>query len=288
VPDRVLENDLRTAPFCQDLIMKCLRVWSIALRTLGLALLLHSSAQADIITVSINNPGNSSFSLTPLWYGFHSGGFDVFSPGERASASLEALAEDGIVSGLQSDFSSMAPSGQQGVLTAPGGFPGAPVIEPGETATFSFNREASNRFFSFASMIIPSNDAFIGAPDAIEIFNADGSFVGGGNSRTLTIAYENIWDAGTEVNNTFGAAFSTVGGVASDENGFVNLLPSGGLDNFLNTGTAAGTTITQLFTPGSTVATITISSVPEPSSMALLGITCATIFVSRRRVSKRS
>ncbi len=240
--------------------------------------------EAGLVTISINNPGSASFSLTPLWYGFHDGGFDVFNPGQAASASLEALAEDGIVGGLQSDFSATAPLGQQGVLVAPGGFPGAPVIEPGETASFTFDRVMANRFFSFASMVIPSNDAFIGAPEAIEIFNADGSLVGGGTTRTLTIRYEQIWDAGTEVNNTLGAAFSTVGGVSSDENGVVQLLPSGGLDNFLNTFTPAGE-ITSLFTPGSTVATISITSVPEPSTGMLVAAACACLGTLRRRKS---
>ncbi len=240
--------------------------------------------QAAFVVISINNPGSSSFSLTPLWYGFHSGGFDLFAPGQAASASLEALAEDGIVDGLQSDFNAAAPTGQQGVLVAPGGFAGAPVIEPGETASFRFNRDMGNRFLSFASMVIPSNDAFIGTPEAIEIFNADGTLVGGGNSRTLTFVYEQIWDAGTEFNDTMGAAFSTVGGTSTDENGVIHLLPAGGLNNFLGTGTPAGP-ITSLFTPGSTVATITIRAVPEPSTGMMMVIGLASLATLRRRKS---
>lgn len=246
------------------------------------AIELSGVARADLINISISNPGSSSFSLTPLWYGFHDGGFDVFDPGATASGALEALAEDGIVSGLQSDFSMFAPLGQQGVLAAPGGFAGAPIIEGGETASFTFNLSSSNRFLSFASMVIPSNDSFIGNPNAIEIFNADGTFVGGGSSRTLTILYENIWDAGTEVNDTLGAAFSLVGGTSTDENGIIGLLPPGGLDNFLNTQTPLGT-IDRLFSPGSTVATITITAVPEPSSMALLAMVGTSFVVARRR-----
>ena len=263
--------------------MKVLRFFAIAALMVSSSVVLNGDARADLVTISINNPGNSSFSLTPLWYGFHDGGFDFFDPGTTASASLEALAEDGIVSGLQSDFTTLATLGQQGVLAAPGGFAGAPVIEPGETASFTFDLNASNRFLSFASMIIPSNDSFIGTPNAIEIFNADGTFVGGGNSRTLTIRYENIWDAGTEVNDTFGAAFSLVGGTSTDENGLIGLLPPGGLDNFLNTQTPAGT-IERLFSPGSTVATITITAVPEPSSMALIALVGTSFVAFRRRM----
>lgn len=59
---------------------------------------------AASVTIEINNPGNSSFSMTPLWYGFHTGQFGIFNPGQHALASLEALAADGIVGGYQSDF----------------------------------------------------------------------------------------------------------------------------------------------------------------------------------------
>ena len=240
-----------------------------AFGALAIGLIAASAAQAELVTISISNPGNASFSLTPLWYGFHTGEFDLFNPGESASASLEALAEDGIVSGLQNDFLAMIPTGQQGVLAAPGGFPVAPVIEPGESTSLTFNRDLANRFFSFASMVIPSNDAFIGNPAAIELFNPDGSLLGGGNTTTINVFYEQIWDSGTEVNDTMGAAFSQIGGMSTDENGTVQLLGTGGLDNFLDTITAADTRITKLFTPGSTVATITITRVPEPASGGL-------------------
>lgn len=250
---------------------------------LAVGLMTVGVARADLVTISITNPGSSSFSLTPLWYGFHAGTYDIFDSGQPVSMALEALAEDGIVGGLQSDFTSAAPAGQQGVLAAPAGFPGAPVIEPGESASFVFDRVLVNRFLSFASMVIPSNDAFIAPPNAVEIFNPDGSFVGGGNTRTLNILYEQIWDAGTEVNDTMGAAFSLVGGMSTDENGVAHLLPSGGLSNFAGTFTAANTEITNLFTPGSTVATITVSTVPEPASGLLMSVALLSLVSVRRR-----
>ncbi len=227
-------------------------------------------AMADLVTITVTNEGNSSFSLTPLWFGFDDGTFDLFTPGSAASAALEALAEEGIVSGLQSSFTGSA----QGVVSAPGGFSGAPVIEPGETGSFTLDVNSSqDRFFNFASMVIPSNDAFIGSPVSLEIFDSLGNHVGGGSSTSLTLLGNQIWDAGTEVNNTLGAAFSTAGGTGTDENGVVQLLPAGGLDNFLNTGTPIGN-ILDLITPSQAVATITITSVPEPSciSIAILGL----------------
>ncbi|MEM8866471.1 MAG: hypothetical protein AAGF31_13080, partial [Planctomycetota bacterium] len=88
------------------------------------------------IQVSIVNEGNSDFTLTPLWFAFQDGTFDTFDIGSAASSSIEAIAEDGIVDGLVDDFNASGQPGlRQGVVTAPGGFAGAPVIEPGETGT---------------------------------------------------------------------------------------------------------------------------------------------------------
>lgn len=117
----------------------------------------------------------------------------MFTPGNAAPPALEALAEDGIVGGLQSSFV----SGMQGVVAAPGGFAGAPVIEPGETGSVTIDVDMlQNRFFNFASMVIPSSDSFIGSPDSIEVFDVAGNFVGGGNSVEFSILGNQIWDAG--------------------------------------------------------------------------------------------
>lgn len=66
------------------------------------------------------------------------------------------------------------------------------------------------------------------------------------------------------MNDTFGAAFSTVGGVSTDENGTVQLQVPGGLDNFHNTGTPIGN-ISDLIAGNEVVARISISAAPEPS-----------------------
>ncbi|MCI0536416.1 MAG: spondin domain-containing protein, partial [Verrucomicrobiales bacterium] len=56
-----------------------------------------------------------------------------------------------------------------------------------------------DRFFTYASMVIPSNDAFIGNgnPQGRPVFDAAGNFVGG----SWIVTSDQVKDAGTEVND---------------------------------------------------------------------------------------
>lgn len=231
-----------------------------------------------------NNQSAGGFYFTPLWFGIHDGSFDSFDVGAAASPGLEALAEGGVTGGLDMEFNAAQPNGQSGVVVAPNGFGGAPVFDPNDSgfAEITINDPSMNRYFSFASMIIPSNDAFIGNGDqmAHELFDATGNFNG---PLTIQIFGSNIYDAGTEVNDGQGAAFSANGGTSTDENSTVQLLPAGGLDNFVGTFTVAGTEITSGIGSGDLVATITISQVPEPGSLTLLGAATAFLMTRRRR-----
>jgi hypothetical protein len=78
-------------------------------------------------------------------------------------------------------------------------------------------------------MVIPWNDYFIcnGDPMGREVFDVAGVFVGGG---VISIFGGNVWDAGTEVSDGSGAAFSTAGGVDADQGGVVGRGLSRGAD----------------------------------------------------------
>lgn len=235
--------------------------------------------------VSFTNEGTSDLSLTPLWFAFQDGTFDLFDPAASPTAGLELLAEDGDPAVLIGEFDAAAqPGNRQGVVFAPGGFPGAPVVEPGETgvAYITATSPASYQYFSFASMVIPSNDTFIGNanPMQYQVFDASGNINDPSGVFTIQVFASNFWDSGTELNNGQGAAFSTIGG--SPTNTSDGIGPAGDLMEFLGTSTPSGVTINDL--PGSAelVATITISQVPEPASWLAL-MFAAPLGILRRR-----
>jgi len=185
--------------------------WAFALAltaSLTAAVPLQGQTQEVIVTIE-NLAPNGGVYFTPVWLGFHDGSYDLFDPGGLASEGLERLAEDGDGAALRADFAAAVgdAGGMDDVVTAPEGFAGAPVFDPGDTASGRYTLDSmTNRYVSFVSMIIPSNDAFIGNhdPQAIELFDAAGNFKG---KQIITILGSMIWDAGTELNNEMDAAF---------------------------------------------------------------------------------
>ena len=155
------------------------------------------AVQAATIRVTVESltPDGGTF-LTPVWTGFHDGSFDIYDRGEAASAGLESIAEDGDFSTLSAEFLA------SGAGTVDGAVFGEPVIATGTTASTTFELDetlASSRYFSYASMILPSNDAFIanGNPLAHQIIDDDGNFIG----ADFIVAGSEVLDAGTEIND---------------------------------------------------------------------------------------
>jgi hypothetical protein len=262
----------------------------ITLLLLGIAagVGVHSNASATQVRVDVQNlTASGGLYFTPVWVGFHDGSFDDFDLGVAASASVEALAEEGDVSGVRSDFMAVA-GGQDDVVIAPAGFPGAPVFDPGDSGSLTLDLDPmTHRYFSFGSMVIPSNDAFIGNDDpmAYEIFSATGVFTG---PLDILVLGTDIWDAGTEVNDGQGAAFLALGGSSTDEGGVVSMHPGFTTADILGRTTAAGTIVDEIagdFTlDGYQLARITISQIPEPQFMALFGVGLGLMtFLGRRR-----
>ena len=149
------------------------------------------------IEVSIENlaPENGNF-LTPLWVGFHDGGFDSYDGGSPSSPGIERIAEDGNTAVLAGEFFSSASGTIEGTLAGIG------PIAPGASTTQRFTIDSNsslNQYFSYASMVIPSNDAYVanGNPTAHPLFDENGEFIG----AEITIQGSDVNDAGTEVND---------------------------------------------------------------------------------------
>lgn len=156
-------------------------------------------AEAVEVTVTIDNLSpDEGLVLTPFWIGFHEGGYDLYDPGEAASEGLELIAEDGDVSVLRGAFASG--NRVDGVITGDGIGPNSPpLIGPGASTSLTLDVDENNSFFSFASMILPSNDAFIGneSETAHRVFDANGEFIG----TDFVVIGNQIQDSGTEVND---------------------------------------------------------------------------------------
>ena len=220
------------------------------------------------IQVSIENLSPvGGLSATPVWVGFHNGDFDVGREGRRAVdfPGLELLAEEGDTRELGARFDATS-NGIDATIGAPGGFAGAPVIEPGEVArqVVNVDNTRQNRYFSYASMVIPSNDGFVANLNSkqFELFDRAGNFKG---PISIDIYGGNVWDAGTEVNNPRGgAAFSTEGGTSVDENGVI--ARHAGLDNFVGTGLPTGTNVQSAFRSQTPLYRITVNRADRPTA----------------------
>ncbi|MEO1293136.1 MAG: spondin domain-containing protein [Pseudomonadota bacterium] len=179
------------------------------------------------VSVSNTSPTGGTF-LTPFYFGFHDGAFDLFEAGEAASAGLEQLAEDGVVDGLAAERLAVSPESQGLVVTGDGG----PIASRELTSAIIDVDGDTNTSVSYAAMILPSNDAFVGNDEATILFDENGNFLGPVVSE---VSGANVYDAGTEVNTELDAAFLNQMGpnTGVDENGVIELHPgfNGSLGN---------------------------------------------------------
>ena len=165
-----------------------------------------ASAQQYRVRVILNNvaPENGTF-VTPIWVGFHNGTFDTYDGGALASSlpipgsvALERIAEDGNTGPLMADFATLAAGRFDATVPGPNG-----PIAPGDVASQCFLLDAGeprDRYFSYASMILPSNDAFVanGNPLAHPIFDSAGNFIA---QDFFVSGQQDANDAGTEAND---------------------------------------------------------------------------------------
>lgn len=249
---------------------------------LMLAVFVATPAAAQQVQVTIENlaPANGTY-FTPVWVGFHNGGFDTYDTGSPALPYLERLAEDGNAQPLNDLFQlATAGSGVSDIIPSPGG-----AFAPGDMATsMTYDLDpVANKYLNFASMIIPSNDAFIGNDGSmdLQIFADDGSFMG----TDIFIIGSMIMDAGTEMNTEIPEYTAFLGQMAPNmgpsENGMIHphegFIPGG---NILSNPDFANADFTRYGYP---VAQLKVEAVPLPASVWLLGVGMAGLLGMRRK-----
>lgn len=260
--------------------------------TAALGLIAASAASAITLNITVtNNQSAGGISFTPLYTGIHDGSFDAFNVGESASAGVEEIAETGSAATLASERLAADANSVGAVLASPDG---PPPLQPGESSTVQIEVDANSaQYLTYLSMLLPSNDAFFGNDDALQIIGDDGAFLG---PQTIEITGNDFYDAGTEVNGLTGAAFVAGEDISlGDEEGGV-ITAATSLSVFagaqLATGDILGSEdqINFLANPGAfSLATITISEIapiPLPASALLLLTGIGGIAVSRRRRRK--
>lgn len=251
-----------------------------------LALAPLANAQPVQLRVTVENlaPTNS-ITFAPLRVGFHNGTFDAFDNGQAAflfgnpdiaSAPIVTIAEGGSGSTWFPAFQATEPQATLGsVLPNPAG----PLL-PGATGTMDFMVDPSvNRFFTFASMVVPSNDHFIGNDTPIELFDAMGNL----NLSFISQFGRSIWDAGSETTDPAAAAFLMSGNndLRTDQGGVVNFNFSE-LDAYNGLTTAAGYTFDRQFGAADEVYRISFEIVPAPGALAVFGLGGLTAIRRRR------
>ncbi len=230
------------------------------------------------VTVENLAPANS-ISFAPLRVGFNNGTFDSFNNGQAATAPIISIAEGGSGAAWFPAFQSADPTATLGTVVPN---PPGPLL-PGATATEVFSIDTSiNRFFTFGSMVVPSNDHFIGndSPTQYMLFDGAGQL----NIASITQRGQDIWDAGSEADDPLNAAF-LVGGdnnLRTPQNGVVSF-DFVGLNIFNGLTTGAGYTFDSQLTADLDVYRISFAVVPEPSSVALFALAGLGLVAMRLR-----
>lgn len=296
--------------------MKCLtygRVLCMTALISGIAT--ASTARAAIVNVNVrieNLAPTGGVAITPVWAGFHSGNFDSYNSGAAAGrvvTGLERLAEDGNTAVISSDFlggfTYVDAAGLNSRIAATGStagrvdqtIGGAP-IQAGESVNgmFALDDGGANNFFSYASMVLPSNDYFLGNGDP-NAFDLTALLAGGGPVTFLIGTPTTINDAGTEAQDFATSAGNPLFGLptgqtgpnqgADDPSAFVRNVTGDPYAGFANIPGGADLTPlnfnnSALYSSGG-IARITISAVPEPSGLAALVFGLGAIGFRRKR-----
>ena len=138
-------------------------------------------AQAAELEVTVQNLTRGIY-FTPILITAHSPDQQLFNVGEAASTELQAMAEGGDISGLETAVDAVS---ADTVANPAGG-----LLMPTAATTTTLSTMDGNTALSIVAMMLPTNDGFIGL----------NSWMIPEEPGTYTV-YINAYDAGTEAND---------------------------------------------------------------------------------------
>ncbi len=147
----------------------------------GALALASTSTMAQDMSITVTNL-TQGLHFTPLLTSAHTSDNKMFMSGEAATAELQMMAEGGDISGLASMLTNADANNNEN--------PAAGLLAPGMSTTYTLTNDSGNTHLSMVTMILPSNDGFVGL-DRWEIPTEAGTY-------TINL---NAYDAGTEANN---------------------------------------------------------------------------------------
>ena len=250
----------------------------------------HAAGARPVSVTLTNTSPTGGVGLSSLWGGFHNGTFDTFDPRAAASAGVKSTAGDGSNTAITGLFTGSV----QGTLAGGRAFPGAV-----RTGLFDADTTAAGRYFNYLTMIVVSNDFFVGNgnPTAIDL-----STLAAGQTRSFLIGVPNVtggqnivYEAGTEINDflfslangAFGIPGGQTGpGQGNAQNGVITAVTGDPFAGFLNAPVGFTSGNLNFDNPAlyTSVGRIDITAAPEPVSGALLASGIGlTMFARTRR-----
>ncbi|MDB4713220.1 spondin domain-containing protein [bacterium] len=249
---------------------------------LAAAILAPAASNAAALHITVEAPSNVG--LAPALLSFHDGSNDFFDTGSTASAGLEALAEVGDTSTLQSSLT----TGDNLTILGPGPCP----FTPGSSNSAVFNNADTNTSFSFAAMVLPSNDWFIGNNNALDI----SSLISGGIGTSLTFEFGRVYDAGTELEDFLFSPGNTIIGIdtmatpggGTSTNDPISLVsgadPFGSFANISpDTFDSTAFDFNSAGVGNTVIGRVTITHIPEPGVTLLGSLGILTLLIRRKR-----
>jgi hypothetical protein len=140
-----------------------------------------SSAMAQDLAITVTNL-TQGLHFTPVITAAHASDNHIFMVGTAATPELQAMAEGGDISGLSSMLSNADANVNEN--------PASGLLAPGMSTSYTLTNDATNTHLSMTTMVLPSNDGFVGL-DSWKIPTEAGTY-------TIML---NAYDAGTEANN---------------------------------------------------------------------------------------